>query len=312
MKNSLSGKLNILKNSVGFSVVELLLALALLLIAIGLGYNLMFFARNSFDRSEERWMEQNEVVSVSGIVYDALNESYYVAIIADKDSVPSDIGFYGMFYIDENGNTIYEYDDGGGSLATAQLPGVNLTLSFEKKIYTINEEPFSYNDLIKITVVSDELKYTVNTEVHLDNMNRDRELHGDDSGPVVVFQTKEIVETIPIDKYDEMCFIATASYGSPNKPSVRLLRRFRDEYLLETGWGAKFVEFYYKNSPPVAAVIEGNSVLRFITRAVLYPVVGLVSLLMNPIHLLSILAGILITLVVYKKKFGFYKQKQLN
>ena len=49
----ISEKYNILKNSKGFSIVELLLALPLFLIAIGLGYNLLFFARNSFERSEE-------------------------------------------------------------------------------------------------------------------------------------------------------------------------------------------------------------------------------------------------------------------
>ena len=164
------------------------------------------------------------------------------------------------------------------------MPGDYLTLYFAKKTYTINEEEYEYNDLIDVSVVSNDLAYTISTQVHLDNMNRDRDLHGDDSGPVIVFQTKEIVKTVPEDLYDQLCFIATASYGSSTDPSVRLLRRFRDDYLLETRFGTKFVEFFYKNSPPVAAVIEDSPVLRFITRAVLSPIVGIVSLIINPLH----------------------------
>jgi len=263
MKKSTSEKLNILKNSSGFSIVELLLALSLLLIALGLGYNLLFFARNSFERSEERWMEQNEVVAVNNIIYDALNEAYYIAIVADKDSIPSGLAFYGAFYIDATGNTIYEYYD-GSVITTAELPGDYLTLTFAKETYTINEQPYEYNDLLNMKVVSNDLDYTIATKVHLDNMNRDKNIHGevdlDPPAQCIVFQTKEIVETIPSDLYDSLCFIATASYGSPSDPSVRLLRRFRDNMLLETDTGTKFVEFYYKNSPPIAEVIANSSI----------------------------------------------------
>lgn len=311
MKKNMLNKFNIIKNSAGFSIVELLLALALLLIALGLGYNLLFFARNSFERSEERWMEQNEVVAISNIIYDALNESYYIAIVADKDSIPTDIGFYGAFYVNASGNTIYENND-GSTVTTTELPGDRLTMAFSKETYIINGQPYEYNDLLNFSVISYDLAYSISTQVHLDNMNRDRALHGDESGPVVVFQTKEIVETIPSDLYDSLCFIATAAYESPMDPAVRLLRRFRDNYLLETGIGTKFVEFYYKNSPPIAEVISNSPVLRFVTRAALYPLIGLASLIMNPLHLICVLAGILLTLIFFKKKYGFGKIRSIE
>ena len=307
MKKSTSEKLNILKNSSGFSIVELLLALALLLIALGLGYNLLFFARNSFERSEERWMEQNEVVSVSSIFYDALNEAYYVEIVPDVSSIPTDLPYYGAFYV-VSGQTIYQSKIPDSAATLTQLPGDGLTVNFALETYPTDDGPYPYNDLINVTVVSKDLNYTLSNSVHLDNMNRDKTVHYDKLpddvifGPVIVFQTKEVVSTIPASLYDSLCFIATASYGSPMDPSVRLLRRFRDDVLLETVVGTKFVEFYYENSPPVAEVIAQSPVLRFVTRAVLYPVVGLVSMVMNPLHLLSVLAGIFITLVIFKKK----------
>jgi hypothetical protein len=69
------------------------------------------------------------------------------------------------------------------------------------------------------------------------------------------------------------CFIATAAYGSYLDPHVYILRNFRDRYLLTNYFGKKFVDFYYKNSPPVAKVIATNDFLKIITRVALTPVV---------------------------------------
>jgi len=69
------------------------------------------------------------------------------------------------------------------------------------------------------------------------------------------------------------CFIATAAYGSEMEPDVALLRRFRDEVLLESTAGQGFVRLYYRYSPPVADVIRDSETLKAVTRAVLKPLV---------------------------------------
>jgi len=71
--------------------------------------------------------------------------------------------------------------------------------------------------------------------------------------------------TIP-QKIDE-CFIATAAYGSKFEPSVVLLRHFRDKFLLTNSLGTAFVNFYYRNSPPIAKFIAGSKPLKFGIRA---------------------------------------------
>jgi hypothetical protein len=69
------------------------------------------------------------------------------------------------------------------------------------------------------------------------------------------------------------CFIATAAYGSEMEPDVALLRRFRDEVLLESSAGQKFVELYYEYSPPVADVIRESETLKAVARTALKPLV---------------------------------------
>jgi len=73
---------------------------------------------------------------------------------------------------------------------------------------------------------------------------------------------------------DSICFIATAAYGSPMEPHVKILRAFRDRILLVNAIGRGFVRLYYKYSPPIANFIANHDSLRTIVRVSLLPVVG--------------------------------------
>ena len=71
------------------------------------------------------------------------------------------------------------------------------------------------------------------------------------------------------------CFIATAAYGSLLEPHVKILCKFRDQYLLTNGPGKIFVTYYYKYSPPLADFISKNDGLRAVVCVFLLPLVGL-------------------------------------
>lgn len=72
---------------------------------------------------------------------------------------------------------------------------------------------------------------------------------------------------------DDKCFIATAAYGSLMEPHVQVLRKFRNEFLLTNFVGKKFVETYYRYSPPLAQFISEHEILKAAVRILLWPIV---------------------------------------
>ena len=74
------------------------------------------------------------------------------------------------------------------------------------------------------------------------------------------------------------CFIATAAYGSYLNPHVKILRGFRDEFLISSSLGRKCVHLYYQYAPRIAKHIEKFSFLQFLTRQALLPLIGMSSL----------------------------------
>jgi hypothetical protein len=104
-----------------------------------------------------------------------------------------------------------------------------------------------------------------------------------------------------------VCFIATAAYGSQMEPHVKILRKFRDNFLLNNSIGKAFVQLYYTYSPPIADFIAKHANLRAITRLSLLPVVGMswVALKIGPVYslaLMFLLVSGLIGIVRFRKK----------
>jgi hypothetical protein len=77
------------------------------------------------------------------------------------------------------------------------------------------------------------------------------------------------------------CFIATAAYGSLMEPHVKILRDFRDRFLIGNTVGKSFVSFYYSYSPPIADFIAEHDGLRAMVRTSLLPVVGAIWIILK-------------------------------
>ncbi len=75
------------------------------------------------------------------------------------------------------------------------------------------------------------------------------------------------------------CFVATATYGNYDHPFVKILRTFRDDTLAHNAWGRGFIQWYYDNSPELAAFIGAHPVARAVSYILLAPLVVFAAVL---------------------------------
>lgn len=73
----------------------------------------------------------------------------------------------------------------------------------------------------------------------------------------------DYVAPIVEKKSPDACFVVTATMGDERHPTVELLRQFRSEILSGTTVGERFIRWYYKNGPKLAAVVKTSGYRRF-------------------------------------------------
>lgn len=78
---------------------------------------------------------------------------------------------------------------------------------------------------------------------------------------------------------DQGCFIATAAYGSYDAAPVRVLRAFRDRWLLKNAPGRAVVDWYYRNSPAMAKRLNDHPIWKPAVRGALAPIVAAAAIL---------------------------------
>jgi len=103
---------------------------------------------------------------------------------------------------------------------------------------------------------------------------------------------------LPANAFTQNCFIATAVYGNPMHPNVVALRNFRDKYLLTNKLGSRFVDWYYRTSPPVAEYLKHTPLQASAVRCALTPIVYTIK---YPI-LIPIIGGLLFALCYWLRR----------
>jgi hypothetical protein len=129
---------------------------------------------------------------------------------------------------------------------------------------------------VDVSVSADISGLNENTTYHyrLTATNESGTSYGDDN-TFTTLAAAEVVNRAVADGAGGACFIATAAFGSPMQPYVKILREFRNRILLNNSIGKFLVNFYYKYSPPMADCISRHDNLRAAVRICLLPVVGM-------------------------------------
>jgi hypothetical protein len=118
--------------------------------------------------------------------------------------------------------------------------------------------------------------------------------------------TPEQVVPYP-DLPDKGCFVATAAFGADWVAEVRVLRDFRDHYLVTHEPGQAFVNWYYRYGPVAANYLDRYSGFKPLVRAALWPLVMLAAFMLGASALVKacvifLLAVLFITLLRARRR----------
>ncbi len=105
---------------------------------------------------------------------------------------------------------------------------------------------------------------------------------------------------------NDVCFIATAAYGSILENQVVILRNFRDRFMLTHDFGRVLVATYYRYSPPIAEVVKQNVLFRSLVKIVLFPFIAMAYVALNFMFVLKwslLIASLLLGGAVIRKAY---------
>jgi len=305
----MSVRLQMVKKKDGFTAMELFIALALLLIVLGLGFNLFFYTQKTFRDAEQRWIEQREAKKAADYISNVVKNSYNVDIIGDIDQTYSFEDEYSYIFLDTDG--IIKYKNQSGDFVNITTTGITNSFGTVK-----DPDGKDMYNVLSFNISTTAGNYELNSSVYLPNIKAIMPLNsGTDStetGTAIRFKNTDNISEqadIAVD-VGTFCFIATASYGTPEQQSVSLLRRFRDQVLLTNPAGRSFVEFYYRKSPAIAKIIERSPVLKLIVRVLLLPFIGIAAISLNRYY--AVFAFIYSAVIVFLLRYRDKQRRRLG
>jgi len=206
---------------------------------------------------------------------------------------PSDAQFpYGFFEFSIEG-----MGNGGATEVELYLPTGQSLNTYYKYGVTSNDPTAHWYEFLydNLTGTGAEINGNIVTLNLVDGLRGDDDLTAngiifDVGGPGVL--SIQDGDGDPSNGDDDGCFIATAAYGSSMQPCMKILRQFRDHFLIENSIGKILVRCYYRYSSPIADCLAGNGDLRAVVRLILLPAVGM-SWVAIKLGLVYKIAGIL-------------------
>lgn len=308
-----------LDNTRGVTILELMLALSLLAVVLAIGYNLFAFTNRAFTESEKRTVAQRDIKFATDVISDLVKRSSAPEFI---ETVPSFSDFendeeddFDYLFLDNNSSIVHFYkDDEGDAKQRTIIDGSNSLVEYEISFAIAEHNNDPLDNVINITVRSDDVNFQLSRDVLLLNVDADDfELSGGPSSSLKYQSPTTLRRLYEVEGSNGngngngggYCFIASAAF-STESVCVDILRTFRDTVLLKTTIGQRAVDLYYLSSPPIAQHIESSVILKKAARVLLVPFIVLSFLFLNIHGLLFIL--IVATMVYHIEK----RRKQYN
>lgn len=180
-----------MKNKKGFTVVELIITLALLVIVLAIGYQLINYAHSNYDRTSNYWERQNKVISLSTYIESAIDNANYLMILTELTDDYSGVDeLETIIYTKEGDYKIMTDDtiDEDDRVLTdfREEEFVNIDVVFNRVKQRDGETYFP--NLLEIVVSAEDINFSLATKVKIENINGDTEILGESSGSIIIFR----------------------------------------------------------------------------------------------------------------------------
>jgi hypothetical protein len=207
-------------------------------------------------------LNETEVSSYEGTFTDtSANGIYHVAIQAAMEGYTGHTVWLSFEVVEYQPQTEYELAISSTSGGSATTPGEGI---------------FTYDEGTVVNLVA-----TPDSNYSFDNWTGNISTIANVNNATTTITISDNYSVIANFAVATPCFIATVTYDTPIAEEIQILRDFRDEYLLTSPLGQRFVNLYYQVSPPIAEFITDHPSLKPIVRAGLVPVVAVSAVVVN-------------------------------
>ncbi len=254
------------KQSAGFTLIEVIVTLALVSLVVVGGFRLYFFADRSFVSGAVTADIQADIQLATQRIVKELEIAHGVQFVDEvpnvedippkKENSEEENDVHYLFV--ENGLVILRTHR-GNELLTFTNPNMNkyeLNFSYSAQLPNILE--------MELLSLNPKVPYSLETAIRILNL-RSEEIPGNPSSGIVKFS-----KTISAEEREEAELVSgrclLASIFDDTDPDLNILRGFRDKRLRRSPIGRELVYWYYKASPYLVDQIKGRGPLVLIIR----------------------------------------------
>ncbi len=173
-----------MKRNRGFTVVELIITLALLLIVLAIGYQLIYYAQSNYNRTSNYWERQNKVISLSTYIEETIDNANYLEIITDEADIPEEYESI-IFTNDDTFKVMTNDDDSIEALTDFRNEDYTGILVVFNRV--LQEDGLTnYPDLLEVIITAPDINFVLATKIKIENIGEGTSIIGE-SGDIIVF-----------------------------------------------------------------------------------------------------------------------------
>ncbi len=250
---------NRLRRESGFTIIELLLTLALVGLVIVGGARLYFFANRSFVSGQIVADIQADIQIAMKRITEEVRLAHSLKLI-DLDDVPT-----GVASLEEDDHYLYWQ---AGKIVLKTEHGTRAIIGVDEEyngynlfFSTVDDEDLGDVLKIKIAALHPKVDYELESELQILNLRHSGSVLKADIGGLDNSQAIYFTKTFTEEEYEaseedpRRCFLRRHVYAA-GAEELDVLRSFRDSVLMPTRLGRIITDYYYANSPRLSFFLE--------------------------------------------------------